>query len=611
MKHKIYPLSLLSLLASVSLVTSCGKTSSSTSSTTESSSTSSPVDSSSAATNTQQDFLDFQKYMRETVLSKDVKKATFTETNSQDGYENRIRTTKYGVDEVFTTIVGNADYLQYAAIRDGIYYTAIGSEDGVSVSRQLITDKTGASTTTEEVARNTLNRYLEIADFRETEIFDVFTTEDAVATLFKKDGDVITLSAYRETDSIYNYAYTIVLNINDQDEIVSLEGQVDFADSDHWDDVNKVPTSTEDSYQVYIEIAEGDLVYGALSADEPLLYDFSGCFVTSVEAEIYAEDVTGMGGATSGQANELKVGDYLTVQVLSYLPETAVDGFSGNFKITGSSDPTLVSPTPDGYAYYVPEQAEDFTEGTCEVYVGNIFNEKLDTVTVHVTGSSSTTQGNEPVVYSFDDAPGFEYIGSEDLEGRFTIDVDATDPTVFTAMTLVPGPFRIQGDEIEIDDPNLVAAMFQENPEGGMKIDLAMMAIGGYTGSTLIHVPYTNGMTTFMATFEVVVARSPKLMMVNPQDGYEDLWEGECYGRFTLSLAEGEKAFSVQLSGMPPYQITGEEIMSDDPEIATASFTGDQETGYSITIVPKKTGTTIIRVPSMMGTWPYEVVIGE
>ena len=233
MKHKIYPLSLLSLLASVSLVTSCGKTSSSTSSTTESSSTSSPVDSSSAATNTQQDFLDFQKYMRETVLSKDVKKATFTETNSQDGYENRVRTTKYGVDEVFTTIVGNADYLQYAAIRDGIYYTAIGSEDGVSVSRQLITDKTGASTTTEEVARNTLNRYLEIADFRETEIFDVFTTEDAVATLFKKDGDVITLSAYRETDSIYNYAYTIVLNINDQDEIVSLEGQVDFADSDH------------------------------------------------------------------------------------------------------------------------------------------------------------------------------------------------------------------------------------------------------------------------------------------------------------------------------------------------------------------------------------------
>lgn len=623
MKHKLYTLSMLALLATMSVVTSCGKTSSSASSTTGSSDTSSSVDStttspsqsttsSSTISQTQKDFQDFQEYMSETVLKKEVREATFAETNSQDGFENRVRTTEYGVDEVLTTIAGDEDYLQYAAIRDGIYYTATGGEEGGSVSRQLITDKTGADTTTEEVARNTLNRYLEIADFRKTEIFDVFTAEDAVATLFKQDGDVITLAAYRETDSIYNYAYTIVLNVNDQDQIVSLEGQVDFADADHWDDVNKVPTSTEDSYQVYVKIDEGDLVYGTLSADAPLLYDFSGCFVTSVEAEIYAEDTSGMGGATSGEANELKVGDYLTVQVLSYLPETAVDGYSGNFQITGSSDTTLVSPTPDGYGYYVPEQAEDFTEGSCEVYVGNIFNEKLDTVTVHVTGSGSSSQGNEPVVYGFEDAPGFEYIGSEDLEGRFTIDVDAMEPAVFSAMTLVPGPFSIQGDEIQIDDPNLVAAMFQENPEGGMKIDLAMMAIGGYTGSTLIHVPYTfNGMTTVMATFEVVVARSPKLMMVNSQDGYEDLWEGECYGRFTLSLAEGEKAFSVQLSGMPPYQITGEEITSDDPEVATASFQGDEENGYSITIVPKKTGTTIIRVPSMMGTWPYEVVIGE
>ena len=633
MTHRLHRLSLLGVLALFTLV-SCGETSSSSplsssssssstgdssgtssssstspSSSSSSSSTSSSSSSSSSSTNVQESFLEFQQYLNEEVLSQEIKEITFTESNTQDGYENRVRTTRYGVDEVYTTLADSETYLQYAAIRDDIFYTVNGGEDGtVTIGRQLISDTTSADTTTEEIARTTLDRYLDIADIQKTEIFDVFT-EDVQATLFQQNGNTYTIAAYWETGSIYNYAYTLRLSIDENDHITALEGSVAFADGDHWDDVNKAPISEDDGYRVDIEVSEGDIIYGSYSADDPLLYDFSGAFVTSLEVNIYAEDLDGMGGGVTGEPNELKVGDYLTLEVVSYAPETAVDAHNGSFRITGSSDSSLVSVTTDGYGYYVPEQEEGFTEGTCEVYVGNVFNPRLGTAIVHVTGGGSSTQGAEPVVYGFDDQPGFEYIGSEELEGRFTIDVSAMEPTVFTAMTLVSGPFQIEGDEIQVDDPNLLGAMFQENPEGGMKIDLALMAWGGTTGTTKIHIPYTfNGIATTTATFEVQIVQTPKLMMIDEQEGYEELWEGECYGRFSLALADGEKGFSVQLAGSGPFQVTGDEIVSRDESIATAVF-AEVDGAWQIVITPHQAGTTVIEVPSMMGIWPYEVVV--
>ena len=338
---------------------------------------------------------------------------------------------------------------------------------------------------------------MQIGSLEGSGVFDVFYGEEVIADTFSDETDggvrTVTIGAYDESGDGFNYSYTAILELNEDDEILSLTSSTQWAFDDYWDDATHSPIAgSKEAYSSLVVIEEGDIVFGTYDPEAPLLYDFSGDFITSVEAYVTAES-TDMGGGSTGERNVLQVGDYPLVHVESYLPVTAMEDTS-SVVILSSSDTGVI-----GYDDFGSFYAKGIGHAT--LTVGNIFNANLGTIEVEVVEASSVDT-NPPSIGFTITGDGYEDVydpSNPDLWGRFTISL-ANGPAVFRADTMTPPPFDIEGDEISSQNAGIATAVFQ-NPTDttGMFVDIVITPVS--VGKTIITIPSAMG----SHQYEVVV----------------------------------------------------------------------------------------------------------
>lgn len=544
--------------------------------------------------------------MNEEVLSKDLLEVTYTESNSQDGTSNSSRHSRFGKDQVWTQ---SATTTQFAAIRDDVYYSASQSEGEEAVpSREKIAES-GRGTITPDVAQRNYQRIYDIASLEGSGVFDIFTSDTVVAKSIEEDVangvNTVTIAAYDEENSNgFNYAYAAVFTIDDEtDTLTSITISTNWAFDDYWDFTahDLAGNAGSNGYTKTIRVRQGDIQYGTYADNEDFFYDFSGAFITEVtRASVFAEDISGMGGGTTGEANKVHVGDYLVVIVDEYLPATAVDYSS--ITITGSSNPEVISVTEDGFNYYA------VGAGTSTLTLGNAFDANLGTVEVEVSEESSSGNENAPQIYGFNDDPNFEFIddGGE-LSGRFTVP-SGEQTTYFTAMVL-NNDYTITGDEVTVENTDICYAWLEPGDES-MTVKLAIM--GFMSGTTRITLPTYFG----PQTYEVKVVTKPMLGEIHAADGYTPIDTGDYWGQFDVSLAEGKVEFLIDVYNSG-YTLSGSEIISNNDDIAIVKleeYGTEDDYLLAITIDPQQVGEASFTIPSSSMWSPdqlYKVVVTE
>lgn len=540
---------------------------------------------------------------------------TYTESNTQEDTQNLERHSKFNDNQVWTETEHS---FQYAAIRDGVYYSA-SSYDGEEVypSREKIAESSGMGTTTEAIAQRNFNAVMDIASLDGTGVFDVFSSDSAIAAIFAQEtaNGVTTTSigAYDEdTESGFNYSYTITLTIDDQKQtLTSVNSTIRWAFDDYWDFSAHAPKGSAESdgnaYRSTVRVKNGDLVYGTYDAAAPLLFDFDSYYVTKItEAHIYAEG-DGMGVSTSGEPDQLHVGDYLTWEIVSYEPETATDVDA--ISITGSSDFAVVTTDQYGYSY------QAVGEGECDIYLGTPFNPQLGKVHVTVSGASADSQ-NTPYIMDIPEQEGYEILDDPQINGRFTIEL-GDDYSTFTANTNpnTKAPYSITGNEIKSDNPDIAFAQFYSPEEFDGQNKVNILIAGKKVGKTIISIPNYMGNGQCWKYEVDVVEKAVEPMLgdiVSSTDGFEESPDWDYNGILRVPLAGGTKKFPIQVTN-EGYSLTGNEVTCSNTSVAEVCLEeGTPDDGLlDIVITPKSVGTADLIVPVYGGllNYTYQIIV--
>ncbi len=389
-----------------------------------------------------ENFVEYYNDLNDTVL---ISNASYTEGKTTSSYsESTTATFTSATDQTLYTISYEGAgttyaYQKYKALEqdetygeiyyDICHYTSGGTDYGYK--RQLI-DSTDDYVTGPTISQGLKSKYE--PEFEEsffdfdtingsyTVPFSAFadTSNEFVPTTYSftenaSGGYVVSIVGYHEV-STYGSCYTETVGILLDENFLPTYGEytAKYSSNYNWDFNNHQPSSsTADTYTGTFT----DITYVDAYEEKDLMIDVDDYFVSEI-TEAYAY------GETSGQStkNTCKLEESIQASIVSYNPTGAID--TGTYSLMSSSDESIVSVN---YGYGIAE-----AEGTCTLYLGNLFNPQAYAIEFTVAGQASAIPTLDTIVdenFVANEAYSLKENAADEILGTLTIPSSSTTYT--------------------------------------------------------------------------------------------------------------------------------------------------------------------------------------
>lgn len=398
------------------------------------------------------------------ILSATLEQEYTEMTYFNDDWSERTVSVTRGADQVYV-INEYADSTSaiYSGIIDNVQYS-VNLEDDVatSASRMNIVDEVNDYGT--EMTLEDAEEY--VASLTPTldslGVFDLLADENfVVSTYLPTYADStynISIIGYSENSKSSRYYHdTLILTLDDSLTLLTANlTRNSTTIADEWDFENHTTVDISDA--VHTNVSE--ITFGTPTNTDPLI-DFSGYYITSFEANVFALDPNT--GTVGTEANVIPVGSYVeSIEVASYLPATAIE--HAILSVTASSDTSVIAPDEGGYGFVA------VAAGTTELTVTNGFVES--TVEVEVI-EPSQSEGSPLSIYMIG-----EY---SDLLSEIEFTVQAGSSETYSCMNISAGPFDLSSANIYVMNEGVATVEISDSDPSDMYVELTITgnSVGG------------------------------------------------------------------------------------------------------------------------------------
>ena len=498
-----------------------------------------------------ENFVEYYNDLNDTVLISD---ASYTEATTTSSYTTSTKATfTSAADQTLYTVTyeGAGDtyaYKNYQALEQDetygeIYYEICDYSSGgtdYGYKRQLV-DSTDDYVTGQTISQGLKSRYepeveesyfdFDTVGASATVSFSAFadTSKEFVPTTYSftenaSGGYVVSIVGYHEVTG-WGSCYTETVGMLLDENCLPTYGEYSakYSSNSGWDFNNHQPTSsTANTYSGTFT----DITYVDAYEEKDPLIDVDDYFVSEI-TEAYAY------GETTGKStrNTCKLEESIQASIVSYNPTAALD--TGTYSLMSSSDESIVSVN---YGYGIAE-----AEGTCTLYLGNLFNPTAYAIEFTVAGQAAAIPTLDTIV---DD----NFVANEDYSlkdnaadqilGTLTIPSSSTSYTAkikvfgykkpansdnYTKVT--QGPWNLDSLSVKYNDDkdlestsiytwsnSVMSVSFSEDDdESDAYLNMTIRTYGS-SGSTYVYFPvssttYNSGnAASSYVVFEVVIA---------------------------------------------------------------------------------------------------------